>query len=182
MVKSYCTIPARRCLTTKQGIVRGRGGTVRNIWRHLSLRSGQSHIPEHLYIFVVLFTSNLLVLFPLLFFNIYFYLDKGGHLSLYTNTTLFKPLLLALVLPCIGSPSAQFYGFVTLFLLHPCLIILFRLPMYSTFTFPNSPFLLQDIVTALMSEKLTPEYGVGELCVIWPGNFICSGHALTRHL
>ena len=56
VVKIYCTIPARRCLTTKQGIVRGRGGTVRNIWRHLSLRSGQSHIPEHLYTFVILFT------------------------------------------------------------------------------------------------------------------------------
>ena len=149
---------------------------MRNIWRHLSLRSGQSHIPEHLYTFVVLFTSILLILFPL-FFYIYFYLDKGGHLSLYILTTLFKPLLLALVLPYIGSPSAQFYGFVTLFLLHHCHIILFRLPMYSTFTLPNSPFLLQDIVTAL-----TPEYGVGELCVIWPGKFICSGHALTRHL
>ena len=108
VVKSYCTIPARRCLTTKQGIVRGRGGTVRNIWRHLSLRSGQSHIPEHLYIFVVLFTSILLVLFPL-FLYIYFYLVKGGHLSLYTISTLFKPLLLALVLPCIGSPSAQLW-------------------------------------------------------------------------
>ena len=108
VVKSYCTIPARRCLTTKQGIVRGRGGTVRNIWRHLSLRSGQSHIPEHLCTFVVLFTSNILVLF-LLFFYFYFYLDKGGHLSLYTITTLFKPFLLALVLPCIGSPSAQFW-------------------------------------------------------------------------